>query len=115
MVIGFQSNVMAIPERIAELEQSNDARRIEITADVLGAARDRRAILPLLTRLGDPVVQTNSNTEDSVCAALVALGVMRTAGSRYTVLPRHMLEPDVVTMLGELGSSVPLRYFLARN
>ena len=30
-------------------------------------------------------------------------------------LPRYMLEPDVVTTLTELGSTVPLRYFVVRR
>jgi hypothetical protein len=116
MVADVRSNVIAIPELIAELEETDDARRFEIAADLLGAARDPRAVLPLLARLGDPLVQKNEHVEDAVCAALVALGVMRTYGAqRYALLPRYMLEPDVVTTLTELGATVPLRYFVAQR
>ena len=42
MVVDVRSNVVATPELIAELEQTDNARRLEIVADVLGAARDHR-------------------------------------------------------------------------
>ena len=116
MVADVRSKVIATPELIAELEQTDNARRLEIVADVLGAARDHRAVPSLLTRLGDPLVQKNEAVEDAVCAALVALGVMRTYGAqRYALQPRYLLEPDVVTTLTELGSTVPLRYFVVRR
>jgi hypothetical protein len=108
--------VVAVPELIAELEQTRDARRLEIVADLLGAARDRRAVAPLLRRLGDPLVLENAYAEDAVCAALVALGVMRAYGaSRYGLLPRHELDRDTATALAELDAGVPLRYFLTRR
>jgi HEAT repeat protein len=114
MRIVFQSNVIAVLDLIDDLEQTDEARRIEIVADLLGATRDARAIPALLTRLGDPVVQENVHVEDAVCAALAALGVMEQSGPQeYVLLPAHQLQRAVATLVAELGASVPPRYFPA--
>ena len=116
MGMNTQAKLIAVSDLIAGLALTDDARRLEILADTLGAARDRRAILPLLARLGDPLVQRHEHTEDAVCAALVALGVMRRSHSNgYMLLPRHLLEPDVATKLAEIGPTLPLRYFFVRR
>ena len=94
MVMDVRSNVVAVPELIAELEQTTDARRLEIAADLLGAARDPRAVAPLLKRLGDPLVAKHEYVEDAVCAALVALGVMRTSRSRRYALAARATSSD---------------------
>ena len=89
---------------------------VEAIADELGATGDRRAIRPLLARLGDCCVQEDADVEDSVCRALVALDVMRTFGNlSFALRPHHLLAPDVIEMIEELGPAVPMRYLIARQ
>jgi len=107
---------MPVDELIAEFELATRPHRIEVLADQLGASADPDAIRPLLTRLGDCRVQEDADVEDAVCRALVALDVMCTAGNlSFAFRPRHLLTPDVVETVRDLGPAIPMRYFLARE
>jgi hypothetical protein len=107
------SRTIAVECLIRELSETIDPWRLEAIADALDAEHDRRAIAPLLRRLGSRVVQRNERVEDAFCAALAGLGVMRTTrAGRYVFAPQHQLEPDVIEMLSDLGSATPLRYFV---
>jgi hypothetical protein len=106
----------AVGELVVRLARATRAREIEAIADQLGAAGDRTAIRPLLACLGDCHVQEDADVEDAVCGALVALDVMRSFGNcSFVVRPRHLLAPDVVEMITELGPAVPMRYLIARQ
>ena len=77
---------------------------------------DDGAVGPLLRRLGDRQVQALPELADSVCGALVSLGVMCTCGEcSFAFRPRHLLAPEVVEMITELGPAVPMRYLIARQ
>jgi len=103
-------------ELIAEFECATRPCRIEFLADRLGATGDPRAVRPLLARLGDCRVQEYSDVEDALCGALVSLGVMRASGNMtFAFRPRHLLPPEVVEAVRELGPAVPMRYFLRRG
>ena len=89
---------------------------MEAIADELGVACDRRAIRPLLMRLGDSCVQDDPDIEDAVCRALVALDVMCSPGNQtFFFLPRRLLPDDVVATIRELGVAIPWRYFDTRR
>jgi hypothetical protein len=101
----------AVEELMLFLMQATDPRLIEVLADQLGAAGDRRAIRPLLMRLGDCGVQEDRDVEDAVCSALVALDVMRCAGNlSFGFLPSEDLADDLVEMIRELAGTIPQRY-----
>ena len=101
---------------IDRLDRAKRAFEIEAIADELGATGDHRAIRPLLGRLGDCCVQEDADVEDSVCRALVALDVMREFGNlSFALRPCHVLAPDVVEMIEELGPAIPMRYLIARQ
>jgi hypothetical protein len=105
-----------VAELITRLPRAGKPYEIAAIADQLGDARDPCAIRPLLERLGDRQVQTSPDVEDSVCRALVALGVMRSCGEfSFAMRPRHLLTLDVVDMITELGPAVPMRYLIARQ
>jgi hypothetical protein len=102
-------------ELLKRLARATHACDIAENAAQLAAVGDVRAIRPLLGRLGEPQVQADRELADVVCDALVALDVMRPcAGGTFAIRPRHLLAPGVVDAITELGSSVPLRYFIAR-
>jgi len=102
----------AVEELILFFIQATDPRLIEVLADQLGAAGDRRAIRPLLMRLGDCRVQEDPDVEDAVCGALVALDVMGCSGNlSFSLLPPEDLAGDVVGTIRELAGKIPLRYF----
>ena len=102
----------AVEELIVLLEQTTEPRSIAAIADQLGAARDRRAIRPLLMRLGDCDVQEDRDVEDAVCRALVALEVMRCSGNlSFSLRPRPDLADDVVETIREVAETIPWRYF----
>ena len=102
----------AVEELIVLLEQTTKPRTIEAVADQLGAARDRRAIRPLLMRLGDCDVQADRDVEDAVCRALVSLEVMRCSGNvAFRLRPRPELADDVVETIREVAETIPWRYF----
>jgi len=104
----------AVEELMLFLIQATDARLIEVLADQLGAAGDRRAIRPLLMRLGDCHVQEDPDVEDAVCGALVALDVMCRSGNlSFSLLSPEVLADDVVETIGELCAAIPRRYFSA--
>jgi hypothetical protein len=114
MVSTARANPVAVDELIRELATTNDPRRLEILAGLLGAARDPRAITPLLVCLASVVVQRNECAEEAVCAALHALAVMRRfSNGRYALLPAHDLDQKHVDLVRELGAAVPMRYFFA--
>jgi len=101
---------------IDEFEHATRPCRIEFLADRLGATHDPRAIRPLLGRLSDRRVQEYGEVEDAVCGALVSLDVMCAAGNlSFAFRPRHLLPPEVVEAVRELGPAIPMRYFLARS
>jgi hypothetical protein len=101
---------------IVHLIKAKSAREIEGLADLLGAAGDRRAIRPLLQRLGDRQVYDDVDTEDAVCGALVVLGVMCSPGNQiFHFLPRDVLAEDVIDVIRELGMAIPYRYFETKH
>jgi hypothetical protein len=113
MVSAEQRSSQLHSDEIEELLRTTDPRRIEVLADVIGAANDRSAIRPLLWRLGDSMVQDDPDIEDAVCGALVALSVMTTSGNQcFALRPAHELPPDVVSVLRELAVAIPARYLL---
>jgi len=104
----------AATELVALLDRTTEPHEIETIADQLGAAGDRRAIRPLLTRLSDCHVQEDADVEDAVCRVLVALDVMCSSGNlSFAFRPPHLLAPEVVETVRELGPAIPMRYFLA--
>ena len=103
-------------ELLERLARATHACDIAENASQLAAVGDVRAIPPLLGRLGEPRVQADRDLADVLCDALVALDVMRPCtGGTFAIRPRHLLAPGVVDAITELGSSVPLRYFIARQ
>jgi hypothetical protein len=101
-------------ELIALLGRTTEPREIETIAYQLSVAGDRRAVRPLLMRLGDCHVQEDADVEDAVCRALVALDVMCSAGNlSFAFRKPHLLAPDVVETVRDLGPAIPMRYFLA--
>ena len=103
---------IAVEELIVRLISSTNPLEIEVIADELGAARDHRAVRPLLMRLGDCKVQEDADVEDAVCSALMALDVMCSSGNRsFHLRPRRELPDDVVATVRELASVIPWRYF----
>ena len=105
-----------VSELIARLVESTNPRELEAIADQLGHTGDRRAIRPLLTRLGDGHVQEDPDREAAVCGALVSLDVMCNRGhGSFFFRPRRLLADDVVDTIRELGSAIPWRYFDTRH
>ena len=105
-----------VEELIALLSQATHPREIELIADHLAEARDRRAIRPLLMRLGDCHVQEDPDIEDAVCGALVALDVMWSSGNlSFGLRPRRVLSDDVVETIRECAGVIPWRYFGTRR
>ncbi|MDQ1460481.1 MAG: hypothetical protein QOI08_1965 [Actinomycetota bacterium] len=103
-------------ELLQRLARATHACDIAENAVQLAAVGDVRAVRPLLGRLGEPRVQADRDLADALCDALVALDVMRPCGGGcFAIRPRHLLAPGVVDAITELGSSVPLRYFIARQ
>ena len=101
-----------VDELIALLGRTTDPQMIEQAADELNAARDRRAIRPLLMHLGDRQVQDDPDVEDAVCHALISLGVMCSTGNlSFSLRPRRVLPDDVVETIRELAAVIPWRYF----
>jgi hypothetical protein len=101
-----------VDELIAVLGETTDPQVIELVADELNAARDRRAIRPLLMHLGDRRVQDDPDVEDAVCHALISLGVMCSTGNvSFSLRPRRALADDVVETIRELAPVIPWRYF----
>jgi hypothetical protein len=102
----------AIEELIVLLIQTTNPRIIELVADQLGTTHDRRAIRPLLMRLGDCYVQEDRDVEDAVCRALVALEVMCCSGNlSFSLRPRRDLPDGVVATIREMAGTIPWRYF----
>jgi hypothetical protein len=103
-------------ELVARFERAIGPCEIAAIAIQLGDTGEHCAIRPLLTRLGERAVQAQPDLADALCAALVALGVMWTCGAcNFAFRPRHLLEPDVVDAITELGPAVPMRYLIARQ
>jgi hypothetical protein len=110
--VQHRSSHREVSELIARLTEAAGPQIVEVIADQLASAGDRRAIHPLLQRLGDSHVQPGTDTEDAVCGALVALGVMCSPGNgMFYFLPRRLLADDVVDTIREMGTAIPWRYF----
>jgi len=106
---------LPVGELISLLERSTNVCEIAWIAGDLAASGEHRAVRPLLSRLGDPAVQRQPEAAEAVCDALVALDVMCPCGEcGFAVRPRHVLAPDVVATIAELGT-VPMRYLIARQ
>ena len=102
----------AFDDLLVLLTQTSNPRTIEVVADQLGAAHDRRAIRPLLMRLGDCCVQEDRDVEDAVCRALVALDVMCCSGNlSFSLRPRRDLADQVVETIREMAGTIPWRYY----
>jgi hypothetical protein len=92
--------------------EATQPREIEVIADHLGEAGDRRAVRALLARVGDRQVQEDPDVQDAVCRALMSLGVMCSSGHHsFSLRPRHSLPDDVVETIHDLAASIPWRYF----
>lgn len=105
-----------IDELIVRLSRTNDAHEIETIADQLSAARDHRAIRPLLLRLADCQGRENACTEEAVCGALMALGVMCCSCEHsFSLRPRRALPDDVVETIREVAAAIPWPYFGTRR
>jgi hypothetical protein len=103
-------------ELLERLARATHACDIAENAALLAAVGDGRAIRPLLGRLAETQVQADRDLADVLCDALVALDVMRPCpGGTFAIRPRHLLAPGVVDAITELGPSIPLRYFIARQ
>ena len=100
-----------LEEIIGEFKKSQNFQRIEELADIIGDIGDRRAIEPLLYRLGDTYVQEDPDVEDAVCEALVKLGVMRKIGNlNYKFLDKTLLSDDVLRLLEKYKILIPRKY-----
>ena len=105
-----------VEEAIAVFTRATDPHEVEEIADYLGEEGDARAIRPLLSRLGDPQVQGDADVEDSVCRALMALGVMCACGEHvFALRPRPALDEEVVATIRELSTEIPWQYFGTRR
>ncbi len=105
-----------VPELIARFERATAPCEIAAIADQLGDAGEPCAVRPLLARLGERCVQTQPDLADVLCTALVALDVMCPCGEcNFAIRPHHLLAPDVVDAITELGPAVPMRYLIARQ
>ena len=105
-------NGPSVEELMLFLVQATDPRVIELVADQLGGAGDRRAIRPLLMRIGDCRVQEDPDVEDAVCGALVALDVMCCSGNlSFSLLQPEALGNGVVETIRELAGTIPGRYY----
>ena len=97
---------------IALFAEATQPREIEVIADHLGEAGDRRAVRALLARLGDCQVQEDPEVQDAVCRSLMSLGVMCSTGNHsFSLRPRRSLPDDVVETIHEVAGSIPWRYF----
>ncbi len=105
-----------VAELISRFERATRPCEIAAIADQLGSAGEHCAVRPLLARLGERWVQTQPDLADVICTALVALDVMCARGEcNFAIRPRHVLEPDVVDTITQLGPAVPMRYLIARQ
>ena len=105
-----------VEELIALLSQTTDHGEMAWIADRLGATRDRRAIRPLLLCLGNCQEREHTDTEASVCGALVRLGVMcRCENCSFSLRPRPSLPDDVVETIHEVAAAIPWPYFGTRR
>ena len=103
---------ISVEELIVRFIATTNPREIEVLADLLGAAGDRRAVRPLLMRLGDSKVQEDPDVEDAVCRALIALDVMRGHGNlSFCLRSRDELCASDAASIGELLGVIPWRYF----
>ena len=110
--VEYRPTSASFEELIVLLAQTNNPRTIEVIADQLGETHDRRAVRPLLMRLGDDRVQEDRDMEDAVCRALVALGVMCCSGNlSFSLRPRRDLSDDVVGTIREVAGTIPWRYY----
>jgi hypothetical protein len=101
-----------VEDLIERFDRATHPREIELLADLLGEARDRRAIRPLLERLSDCQVQEDRDVEDAVCQALTGLGVMCSSGNlSFSLRPKNGLPDDVVKSIRDLAGAIPWRYF----
>jgi hypothetical protein len=113
---GLQRRPHLTDSLIEHFAQANDLEEIERLADDLGNAHDPAAIDILLYRLGDGKIQSDADTEDAVCAALVQLGVMTKRGNlNYRILADEALPPEAKTALSRYGQLIPQKYYSSRE
>ena len=98
-------------ELLERLARTTNSHEIETIADQLGAARERRAIRPLLMRLGDCQGPDHACTEEAVCRALMALDVMCRSCGHFSLRPRRTLPDDVVDTIRDVAGEIPWPYF----
>jgi hypothetical protein len=97
---------------IEEFRHATDLQKIEQLADNLADGGERRAIGPLLYRLGDFQVQADPDVEDAVCGALVKFGVMLRLGNlNFRFEHDSKLDVQVRKMFEEYRVWIPRKYF----
>jgi hypothetical protein len=99
---------------VDELRSTNDPRRLEGLADMLGAIGDVRAISALLHRLGDSIVQDDADVENAVGDALVYLGVMRRLGNLNFRFVRDLAPPTAQWIEANI-QTIPQKYFASET
>lgn len=102
----------SVLQMIAEFAAATSLERIEHLADKLAASGDMRAAAPLIERLGDAQVQSDSDVEDAVCGALVDLGIMKRLGNlTFCFVDESALPSSVTTVISANKLSIPTKYF----
>jgi phosphoglycerate kinase len=105
-------NIMSCEKLIEEFKSTNDLQKMETLADELGETGDNRAIDILLYRVGDIQTQEDDDVHESICGALVNLGVMRKLGNlNYLIEDESKLSPEVKEMLEKYKMLIPRKYF----
>jgi hypothetical protein len=113
MTLDTATRSSEVPGLLDELARTTTPRRILMLADLAGAEHEAATADVLLRRLGERVMDEDPDVERAVCRALVALAVMRPCGKdRFTLRARHELPLEVVELLHDLDTSIPLRYHL---
>lgn len=100
-----------VPALVAQLLRTRDRIELEMLADDLATTRSTQAVRALVLRLSDSLVQDDPDVETAVCDALVALGVMTSAGNlRYAFRPDGELDAEARRAISYLRPIVPTRY-----
>ena len=67
---------------------------------------------PAELMFGKHELAVDTDVEDAVCSALMALGVMSSSGNlSFRFRPRRELSDDVVEAVRDLSGAIPWRYF----